>query len=90
MENLEKEDLKEPLPEWTKDDLKEVTLYGGILSPPCAKIISILHHHNINFTIAKGKRKGSAYKKVPILVLNDRQVNDSFIIIKNLAKIVDG
>ena len=90
MENKEGEDLPEPLPDWTKSDLKEVTLHGATLSPPTAKIISILHHHNIEYKLDGGKRKGSVYKKVPVLVLNDRQINDSFIIIKNLAKIVDG
>ena len=90
MENKEKEDLAEPLPDWTKEDLKEVSLHGGNLSPPCAKIVSILHHHNIQFKLVKGAPKKSTYKKVPVIILNDRQINDSFIIIKNLAKIVDG
>ena len=38
----------------------------------------------------KGPKKGSKYKKVPVLMLNDRQINDSFIMIKNLSPILYG
>ena len=38
----------------------------------------------------EGRKKGSKYKKMPVLDLNGRQINDSFIIIKNLAPILDG
>jgi hypothetical protein len=30
------------IPAWTKDDLKEVTLYQMKVSPPCVKIRAIL------------------------------------------------
>ena len=46
---LEKQDLKEPLPDWKKEDLKEVVLYMGQGSPPCFKIMSVLQYHNINY-----------------------------------------
>uniref|UniRef100_A0A7S3Z901 GST N-terminal domain-containing protein n=1 Tax=Lotharella globosa TaxID=91324 RepID=A0A7S3Z901_9EUKA len=88
--NREKEDLKEPLPEWTKDDLKDVALYGSKISPPCCKIRTILNHYGVKFSQIEGPKKDSEYKKVPVLMLNGRQVNDSFIMVKELAKILDG
>ena len=88
--NKEKEDLIEPLPYWNKNDLKEVILYGSVSSPPCTKIMSILTYHSIQYKLISSLKKDSEYKKVPVLMLNGRQINDSFIIVRNLAKIVDG
>ena len=88
--NKEKEDLVEPLPYWNKNDLKEVVLYGDVSSPPCTKIMSILTYHKIQYKLIKSLKKDSEYQKVPILIINGRQINDSFIIVRNLAKIIDG
>mmetsp|Transcript_21527 Transcript_21527/g.40331 ORF Transcript_21527/g.40331 Transcript_21527/m.40331 type:complete len:245 (-) Transcript_21527:83-817(-) len=88
--NAEKEDLKEPLPDWTKEDLKEVVVYGMKISPPSCKIRTILKHYGVNFSEVEGPKKDSEYKKVPVLMLNGRQVNDSYIMVKELAKILDG
>ena len=38
----------------------------------------------------KGKKPNSEYKKVPVLDLNGVQINDSYIIVKNLAPILYG
>ena len=83
-------DLVEPLPEWTKDDLKEVILHNNYMSPACCKIRAILTYNKVPFTTIKGKKKDSAYKKIPVLMLNGRQINDSFIIVKNLAPVLYG
>ena len=62
----EKEDLAEPLPEWTKEDLKDVVMHGDPSgSPPCLKIVSILKHNDVKFKVIKGAKKDSKYKKVP-------------------------
>ena len=68
----EKQDLAEPLPQWKKSDLTDVTLYGFSVSPPALKIKVILNYHGIPHKIVDGKKKGDAYTKVPVLLLNDR------------------
>ena len=88
--NKEREDLAESLPDWTKEDLKDVVLHGAVYSPPCAKIMAIFKHHDIQYKLIDGKKKDSEYTKIPVLMLNGHQVNDSFIMVKNLAKIIDG
>jgi hypothetical protein len=65
-------------------------MYGSAGSPPCLKIICLLKHHQIEYTLLKGPKKDSEYKKVPVLMLNDRQINDSFIMVKNLSPILYG
>jgi hypothetical protein len=82
--------LKEPLPSWSIRDLTEVKLYNTPISPPSSKLRTILAYYKIKFENIHGPKPGSEYKKVPILELNGRQINDSFICVKNLAKIVDG
>ena len=67
----EKQDLAEPLPEWKKPDLTDVTLYGG-LTPPALKIKAILKYHGIPHKLIDGKKKGDPYTKVPVLLLNGR------------------
>ena len=66
----EKEDLLVPLPDWKKDDLKDVKMHGSKGSPPCLKIVAILQHNQIPFTMINGRKKDSEYKKVPVLLLN--------------------
>ena len=62
--------MAEPLPEWTKEDLKDVVMHGSDGSPPCLKIVSILKHNDVKYKVIKGAKKGSKYKKVPVLILN--------------------
>eukprot|EP00466_Bigelowiella_natans_P010054 jgi/Bigna1/90335/estExt_fgenesh1_pg.C_670092 len=89
--NKEKEDLKEPLPaDWKKENLNDAVVYNMKVSPPCCKIRAIFHHYGIKFTVVEGAKKDSEYKKVPVVVINGRQINDSHIIVKNLASILDG
>ena len=60
------------------------------MSPPCIKIRTILQYHNVQYKKIGGKKKDSEYKKIPVLLLNGIQINDSFIMVKNLAPILDG
>ena len=43
-------------------------------------------HHKI----VQGKKPDSEYKKVPVVVIHNRQINDSYIVVKSLAHILDG
>ena len=92
--NREGEDLAVPL----TADLKtaKITLYGFKESPPCYKVAALLHYYGISFNFVKlmpgSKADGidSAYKKVPKLMINDTQVNDSAIIFKTLTPMLHG
>jgi len=90
--NQEKQDLPEPLPaEWVSPaNLGEVTLYQSVVSPPCCKLRTIFKHYGVQFKTVDGKKPDSDYKKIPVVVIHDRQINDSFIVVKSLARILDG
>jgi hypothetical protein len=90
VENKEGEDLPVPLPKWSKSDLKEVHLYGSLISPPCVKVRAVLKFWNVPFEEKSGKPQNSIYQGMPILVVNGRQINDSFIILKTLCPILTG
>ena len=51
--------------------------------------MSILKYHNVKYTHIESKKRDSEYQKIPVLMLNGRQINDSFIMVKNLSKILD-
>jgi len=88
--NREREDLLVPLPDWSIADLKDVVLHDAPISPPCCKIRAILRYYKINFKRISGKKKGSDYPGIPVLMVNGRQINDSYIIVKTLAPILTG
>lgn len=90
MSNEEKQDLLEPLPaEWTKESLTDVTLYQQRISPPCTKMRYILGYYQVPFKTVSGSKPDSEYKKIPVLDVNGRQINDSYIMVKSLAPILD-
>ena len=66
-----------------------VVLHGQYPSPPCCKIIYILKHYGVKYTSVASKKKDSDYKKIPVLVIGDKQINDSQIIATILANILD-
>eukprot|EP00747_Dinoflagellata_sp_TGD_P184735 gnl/TRDRNA2_/TRDRNA2_40644_c0_seq1.p2 gnl/TRDRNA2_/TRDRNA2_40644_c0~~gnl/TRDRNA2_/TRDRNA2_40644_c0_seq1.p2 ORF type:complete len:247 (+),score=54.07 gnl/TRDRNA2_/TRDRNA2_40644_c0_seq1:92-832(+) len=91
--NREGEDLAEPLPAtWDLQKLREmpVTLYGMKISPPCCKIRFLLTYYKVPFAHVQGQKPGTDYKKIPVLDIADRQINDSFIMVKSLAPILQG
>mmetsp|Transcript_110539 Transcript_110539/g.323406 ORF Transcript_110539/g.323406 Transcript_110539/m.323406 type:complete len:257 (-) Transcript_110539:103-873(-) len=72
-------------------DFQDVALYGMHCSPPCCKMMAYLYKYNIPFKMVSGQSKpGSDYKKMPVLDVSGRQVNDSFIILKNLIPALTG
>jgi glutathione S-transferase len=87
--NEEGEDIKEPLG-LTRDDLEKVVLYGQDASPPCVKIQTMLDYYGVPFEMVKGRHPTSDYKKIPVIELNDRQVNDSHVIVRNLVPVLTG
>lgn len=88
--NAEKEDPEPTLGWKTKDDLKDVVVYGQKLSPPVNKIRLFLQYHGIGYKFVSGKKKGSSYTKIPVLDVGKRQVNDSYIILKHLVPVLVG
>ncbi|KAK3285781.1 hypothetical protein CYMTET_6621 [Cymbomonas tetramitiformis] len=88
--NGEREDIATPLPaDWTASSLNDVVLYGTHASPPCFKIRALLNLAGVKYERSFGKSSGS-YRKFPVLFVNGRQINDSYIITKTLAPILFG
>jgi len=91
--NKEGEDLAEPLPsEWQRpEDLAKqvVTMHNWNASAPCAKIRAIMRFYNVPLGLIWGKSSGP-YKKLPVLKVGDRQINDSHVIVKSLAPALIG
>eukprot|EP00931_Biecheleriopsis_adriatica_P077030 TRINITY_DN50674_c0_g1_i1.p1 TRINITY_DN50674_c0_g1~~TRINITY_DN50674_c0_g1_i1.p1 ORF type:complete len:347 (-),score=55.64 TRINITY_DN50674_c0_g1_i1:167-1207(-) len=87
--NDEGEDLPEPLG-MKLVDVSDVVVYGNEFSPPAQKIMTMLNFYGVSFKLVKGRHPTSDYKKIPVLELNGRQVNDSHIIVKNLAEVLTG
>ena len=83
-----------PIPEEWKDaaalNNAGVKLYGFAVSPPCCKIKTILKNYGVNYTYIDGKKPDSDYKKVPVLMIGDKQINDSAIIVRILTKVLTG
>jgi microsomal prostaglandin-E synthase 2 len=83
-----------PIP---KDQMR-VTLYQYDVCPFCNKVRAFLDYHSIPYTVVEvdplGKKELAQfpkdYRKVPIAVVNDRQVNGSGTIISEIQKIVYG
>jgi hypothetical protein len=67
-----------------------VAMHGQFPSLPCCKIMMILDRYNVKYTTVKGKQAKSEYKKIPVLMIGDKQINDSEIIVKILFKVFDG
>lgn len=87
--NDEKEDVSPPL-EWkSSEDIKNAELYQMHGSPPCCKIRQFLFYYKVPFTTINKKDKGS-YKKVPVFKASGRQINDSYVIFKNLVPVLCG
>jgi hypothetical protein len=87
--NEENEDLAQPL-NMSRQDVRTVVLYQQPLSPPCVKIKTILSYYRVPFRTVAGRHPTSDYKKIPVLMVNKRQINDSHIIVKNLIHLLGG
>lgn len=87
--NDEGEDLGEPLA-LKLDEVSDVVLYGNDFSPPCRKIQTMLKYYKVPFKTVSGRHPTSDYKKIPVLEMSGRQINDSHIIVKNLVPVLTG
>lgn len=73
-----------PLPaEWNSPaNVPAVTLWGMNVSGPSCKVKIILEYYGIKHTVIKtDKKKNDPYRYVPILMIGDIQINDSFNIV---------
>jgi microsomal prostaglandin-E synthase 2 len=89
-----------PLRSIWKDDMKDVrdldiTLYQYQVCPFCCKVRTFLDYHKIPYKIVevdpimKTEIKFSkVYKKVPIILVNGIQINDSSLIISSLSDLM--
>ena len=94
--NAEGEDLAEPLPADLDLKAAKVVLFGFDASPPTIKVKALLHYYGIPYkyvvTMPGQKQEGldGGYTKVPKLVIDNRQINDSAVIFRTLAPLLAG
>uniref|UniRef100_A0A7S4JB86 GST N-terminal domain-containing protein n=1 Tax=Guillardia theta TaxID=55529 RepID=A0A7S4JB86_GUITH len=94
--NNEGEDPPQPFSLKSKDEIHTVKLYQFEASPPCAIVRALLAWAEVPYDVVqvnypfKSEISWSKYQKIPILVVNDMQVNDSFIIAKCLSPCLFG
>lgn len=86
--NAENEDLAELLPFKSKEEIKDLLLYGTHASPATCKTRALFNLARIGYTKRFGKLKTSSYQKFPVVTFNETQINDSHIIFKNMAPIL--
>ncbi|XP_015767377.1 PREDICTED: prostaglandin E synthase 2-like [Acropora digitifera] len=73
-----------------------VTLYQYQNCPFCGKVRAFLDYYGIDYTIVevspiwKKEISFSAYKKVPLVIANNKQINDSSVIISALRSVLLG
>ncbi|KAL9987847.1 hypothetical protein ACROYT_G002219 [Oculina patagonica] len=74
----------------------EVTLYQYQNCPFCGKVRAFLDYYGIKYNkvevspLWKGEISFSKYKKVPIVVADDKQINDSSVIISAICSLMLG
>lgn len=76
---------------WHKTSLQDIVLVSAPFSPPCTKIRCHLSYSNMNYRIKapaeyrKGKTPDKSYMAIPVIWVQGRQVNDSYVIVKSLV-----
>ena len=88
----------DPVPplEWnSKADLTDVVLVNSAPSPPCAKLRYHLAYNDVPYSLMSPAafKKGKSvedYVKIPAIFVAGRQVNDSYVITKHLARALYG
>lgn len=91
--NPEGVDPSPPLNWVSKNDIKNVVIYGGPTNPPVTKIRAHLTYNSIPYTCVNrtpNKQPKGSYQKVPSIVVDGRQVNDSYVILKFLVPALYG
>mmetsp|Transcript_14295 Transcript_14295/g.21606 ORF Transcript_14295/g.21606 Transcript_14295/m.21606 type:complete len:345 (-) Transcript_14295:34-1068(-) len=74
----------------------DITIYQYQVCPFCCKVRAFLDYHNIPYTIvevnpmtkAEIKSLDTPYKKVPVVICNGVQLNDSSVIVTTLAQVL--
>lgn len=90
--NPEGVDPVPPLQWRSKNDFKDVVVYGVRASPAVTKLLAYLRFYDIPFTYKPGfGKKGSKYyTKMPVLDVGGRQVNDTFIQLRHMVPALVG
>jgi microsomal prostaglandin-E synthase 2 len=91
--NPEGVDPSPPLAWSSKEDIKDVIIYGGLVNPPVTKIRTHLAYHNISYQCVKrnpNSQPEGHYQKIPSISVDGRQVNDSYVILKFLVPALYG
>mmetsp|Transcript_87166 Transcript_87166/g.202915 ORF Transcript_87166/g.202915 Transcript_87166/m.202915 type:complete len:262 (-) Transcript_87166:368-1153(-) len=90
--NPENVDPVPPLNWSSKEDLKDVVVHGLRASPAVDRLLCFLRFYNVPYTFkpGKGKKGDKYYKKMPVIDVAGRQVNDTFIILKNMVPALSG
>ena len=98
LSNREGEDLPEgALPPDLDLKTADIVYYGFPLSPPCTKIRALLNFYGIPYKVVDAqpnqKKEGlpdDSYGKVPKIVVNGIQINDSAVIYRTLVPYLTG
>lgn len=88
--NAEGADPSPPLGWRSPADLRDVVLYGPLMSPSTVKIRTYLTYFKIPFEHELPSKPDSDYTKDPVLDVAGRQVKDSEIILKYLIPALTG
>jgi hypothetical protein len=83
--NPEYVDPNPPLNWNNKDDLKDVVVWGGPGAIQGNRLCALLVYYKIPFKRMDKKKPKTAYKKIPIMDVAGRQVNDTAVIMKFLC-----
>jgi len=74
-----------------------IKLYGMAWSPPCCKVTALLHYYKVPFTVVPSSPHqkhddlpDSSYGLIPKLVVDGIQINDSAVIVAQLASLLEG
>lgn len=67
------------------DEVEDIVLYQQEFSPPCVKLRTMFKYYNLPFRVVNGRHPTSDYKKIPVLEINNRQINDSHVIVKTVV-----
>lgn len=93
--NKEGEMPEAPLPFDSTHCWSRAELIGTMQSPPCQAVASVMSYFGIPFELSKisfpfdkkALKKSPEYKKIPILFLDNIQINDSLIIARVLCEL---
>ncbi|EKX35797.1 hypothetical protein GUITHDRAFT_146255 [Guillardia theta CCMP2712] len=82
------EDPYPPLPLIPKDEVAQVRMYEIQASPPCVMVRALLAYGGLKYESVLVNMMSTRHLDIPTLVVNGMQINDSYIIYKELSAII--